>query len=111
MTLTPEEKKEKARWARILKVYGLTQKKYYELDLGYCPICLRNWGGTVQPVIDHDHVEKLVRGLVCRYCNHRRIGHHRDADLVERIAKYLRGPFTLVMPPKKKKVRKRKKKN
>ena len=108
--MTPEEKKEKARWSRILSVYGLTKEQYEELDLGHCPICLRVWDETVRPVIDHDHVSRMVRNIVCRYCNHRRIGHHRDSELVQRIADYLKGPFTLVMPPKKKRSRKRKKK-
>lgn len=107
---TPEERKEKARWARILKTYGLTKEQYHELDLGHCPICLRKWGGTVAPVVDHDHVERTCRGIVCRYCNHRRIGHHRDASLVYRIADYLSGPFKFVMPPKKKRKIRRKKK-
>lgn len=108
--LTDEEKKEKARWQRILRTYGLSKEQYEELDKGHCPICLRQWSETVRPVVDHDHVANLVRGIVCRYCNHRRIGHHRDADLVQRIADYLRGPFTIKMPPKKKKKRKRKRK-
>lgn len=100
--MTPEEKKEKTRWTRILRVYGVTKEQYDGLDLGHCPICLRTWSDAVKPVVDHDHVDRLVRGLVCRYCNHRRIGHHRDAELVDRIAKYLRGPFHLEMPAKKK---------
>jgi DNA-directed RNA polymerase subunit RPC12/RpoP len=103
------DKKEKARWARILRVYGLTKEQYDTLDLGYCPICLRDWSATVLPVIDHDHVDKKVRGIVCRYCNHRRIGHHRDSDLVHRIGDYLKGPFNLLMPEQKKKRRKKKK--
>lgn len=101
-------KKEKARWNRLFKIYGLTKEKYDVLDLGYCPICLRDWSDTVKPVVDHDHVARLVRGIVCRYCNHRRIGHHRDASLVDRIARYLENiPLDLVMPPKKKKRRKK----
>lgn len=100
--MTPEEKKDRARWARIFRTYGLTKEQYNKLDTGGCPICLRNWSDDVKPVVDHDHVAAKVRGIVCRYCNHRRIGHHRDADLVLRIAKYLRGPFHLEMPPKKK---------
>jgi hypothetical protein len=101
-----DDKKEKARWSRIKRVYGLTKEQYEELDTGCCPICLRPWGDSVKPVVDHDHVEAVVRGIVCRYCNHRRIGHHRDAELVYRIARYLQGPFYLTMPPKKKRKKK-----
>jgi hypothetical protein len=98
---TPEEIREKARWARIKRVYGLTPKDYEKIDLGYCPICLREWSETVHPVIDHLHGENLVRGVVCRYCNHRRIGRHKDSEMMYRIAKYLEGPFSLKMPIKK----------
>ena len=108
MPQTPEERKEKARWSRILKIYGLTKEQFVELDLGHCPICLRTWSDSVKPVVDHDHVERVVRGIVCTYCNHRRIGHHRDAGLVRRIADYLEGPFALKMPtPPKRKRKKR----
>ena len=102
-------KKEKARWARIKRVYGLEKEDYESLDTGGCPICLRPWSIAVNPVVDHDHVERVVRGIVCRYCNHRRIGHHRDHELVLRIGHYLKGPFYLKMPPKKKKIRRKKK--
>lgn len=105
--MTPEEKKEKARWTRIKRVYGITKEQYEELDNGHCPICLRTWSDSVVPCVDHDHVDSLVRGIVCRYCNHRRIGRHRDAELVHRIAKYLEGPFILKMPPKKPKKRRK----
>lgn len=101
-------KKEKARWNRILKVYGITKEQYDELDKGYCPICLRAWGGTVRPAVDHDHVDGFVRGIVCLYCNRTRIGRFRDAELVRRIADYLEGPFPWVVPPKPKRKRKKK---
>lgn len=110
MSLSLDEKKSKLRWARIKRVYGLTKEQYDELDLGHCPICLRTWSITVCPVVDHDHSENRVRGIVCRYCNHRRIGHHRDSELVFRIANYLKGPFYLEMPPKKKRKKRKVKK-
>lgn len=107
--MTPEEKKEKAKFARIKAVYGLSREDYDNLNKGSCPICLRVFDSTVTPVVDHDHVSRLVRGIVCRYCNHRRIGHHRDSALLRRIASYLdNSPVDLVMPPKKKKKRKKK---
>lgn len=109
MTKSLEEKRELARWSRIKRVYGLTKERYNELDTGACPICLRPWSDSVKPVVDHDHVANVVRGIVCTYCNHRRIGHHRDAGLVARIAEYLEGPFPDVMPTKKKKKKKRRK--
>jgi hypothetical protein len=108
-TLTPSEKKDKARWSRILKVYGITKDQYYALDKGLCPICTREWSDTVKPCVDHDHVSGEIRGLLCLYCNHRMVGRHRDADLVQRIATYLREtPRGWIVPPKPKKKRKKK---
>lgn len=108
MTLTIEEKKEKAKFTRIKTVYGLTREQYDFLNKGYCPICLRLFSIDVSPVVDHDHVSRKCRGVVCRYCNHRRIGHHRDSALLRRIADYLdNAPVDLIMPPKKKKKRKK----
>ncbi len=109
MTQSPEEKKEKARWRRILKVYGITREQYGLIDNGSCPVCLRSWSVTVRPCIDHDHVTGHIRGLLCGYCNHYRVGRHRDHDLVYRIAQYLTPPFTEWVVPKKPKKQKKKK--
>lgn len=101
--------KEKARWARIKRTYGLTKEDYDTLDLGYCPICLRNWSGTVRPAVDHDHKSLEVRGILCLYCNRYVVGRHRDAATIRRVADYLDKPFTgYTAPPKKRKRRKKK---
>lgn len=108
--LTDEEiknAKENARYARILRVYGITRDQYQSLDLGHCPICLRDWSDDVRPCVDHDHVSGEVRGLLCIFCNRYRVGRLRDASLVQRIADYLSGPFRGWIVPKKKKVRRR----
>lgn len=107
--MTPEEKKDRARWQRIFRIYGITKKDYEELDKGHCPICLREWSDKVRPAVDHDHSKDgWVRGVVCLYCNRVRIGRFRDADMVQRIADYLRGPFKHTVPEKKPKRRKKK---
>lgn len=104
-----EEQKEKARWQRILRTYGITQDDYRTLDLGYCPICLRDWGGTVRPAVDHDHKTLEVRGILCLYCNRYVVGRHRDADVIRRVADYLAKPHTgFTAPPKKRRKRKKK---
>lgn len=102
------EKKEKARWSRIRRTYGISKEQYDELDQGHCPICLRSWSDNVRPAVDHDHVSGFVRGIVCLYCNRVRIGRFRDAELVRRIADYLVGPFEYLVPTKKKRKRKKK---
>jgi len=109
MPLSPEAK-EKARWSRILRVYGITREQYNELDLGYCPICLSEWSDSVRPCVDHDHKTGRVRGLLCIYCNRYCVGNFRDSVLVERIASYLRGADLRpewIVPPKPKKKRKK----
>lgn len=109
-TPTPEElaKKEKARWDRIFKVYGITKEQYAELDEGSCPICLRDFDDDVKPVVDHDHISGHVRGILCRYCNHRRLGRNRDAAMLRRMADYLdRVSKGWIVPPKPKKKRRR----
>lgn len=105
-----QEKKDKARWQRIFRVYGIDKEQYSELDLGHCPICLRVWSDTVRPCIDHDHSDATIRGVVCLYCNHRIIGRNRDGDLIQRVADYLKAPRRGWVVPKKKKARKKAKK-
>lgn len=119
--MTPEEKtaqraldeqarKEKARWQRIFRVYGITKEQYDEIDTGSCEVCLRPWSDTVKPCVDHDHHTGDVRGILCFYCNHRVVGRHRDGDLIQRVADYLKAPRKgWIVPKKKPKKRKRKK--
>ena len=102
-------KKEKARWSRILRTYGITKEQYDELDKGHCPICTRNWSPAVRPCVDHDHVTGDVRGLLCIWCNRRAVGRFRDHELVQRIVDYLKEPRRgWVVPKKKPKKKKRK---
>ena len=106
--LSPEEKKHRAKFQRIFKIYGITKEQYDELDTGSCTICQRVWTDAVRPAVDHDHVTGHIRGLICLYCNRYRVGRFRDADLVQRIADYLRGPFKgWIVPPKPKRRRRK----
>lgn len=107
--LDEQARKEKARWQRIFRVYGITREQYDEIDKGYCPICLRDWSPTCRPCVDHDHTTGDVRGLLCIWCNRRAVGRFRDSKLVYRIAEYLDGPFKGWIVPKKKPKRKKKK--
>lgn len=97
----------KARWKRIERVYGLTEQQYEELDLGYCPICTRDWSDTVRPCVDHDHTTGIVRGILCIWCNRRAVGRFRDHVVVQRIADYLKQGLTRThkVPQKKRKKR------
>jgi hypothetical protein len=108
LSISIEEKKEKARWQRIFRVYGITKEQYDEIDEGHCPICVRDWSPTVRPCVDHDHVSGEVRGLLCIWCNRRAVGRFRDPNLVYRIFEYLSAKRRgWVIPAKKKKRRKK----
>src|SRR5690606_16127686 len=108
MAMTKEEKRERARWSRIFRVYGITPEQYRALDDGRCPVCERPWSDTVRPCIDHDHVTGEVRGLLCVFCNRYVVGRHRDASILRRASDYLDRPRRgWIVPPK---TRKRKKK-
>lgn len=54
--------------------HGITPEVYAALVIesgGYCQLCERQGTPALNGdlVIDHDHVTKTVRGLVCRRCN------------------------------------------
>ena len=107
--MTLSEKAERARWARIKRVYGITKEQYDLLDTGSCYVCLRPWGGSVTPCIDHDHVTGEIRGLLCKYCNRYVVGRHRVPDFLRRAADYLALPRRgWIVPPKKKKKKRKK---
>src|SRR5262245_57264024 len=79
-----------SRARQRLGAYGLTPAEYAEMELrqdGRCAICDR---GGLELVIDHDHADGHVRGLLCRRCN-ATLGWLRDEpELAERMAEYLR---------------------
>lgn len=109
--MTPSDKKEKARWARILRVYGVSRDEYDKLDSGVCRLCLRPWSDRVRPCVDHDHVSGFVRGILCGYCNRYVLGRLRDPELAFRIYTYLaEQPLKIKVPPKRPTRRRRKKK-
>lgn len=71
-----------ARWARrfrkIFSKYGLTPADYWDLldkQGGRCAICAEKetktdeYGEPALLVVDHDHQQGTVRGLLCDACN------------------------------------------
>jgi hypothetical protein len=85
-----------------LRRYGLTAEGWLALLAGQgwkCAVCLKarppRWN------TDHDHVPRwahlppeqrvrYVRGVLCSYCNFRRVNSRMPAAEAERIAAYLR---------------------
>lgn len=80
-----------------LSRYGITLEEYDRIlasQGGVCAICGGDDPGTGRPadslVVDHDHANGRVRGILCHPCN-RGIGYLKDrADLAERACSYLR---------------------
>lgn len=87
--------------AATLRRYGLTALEWLGLLAAQgwrCPICLKRSGVTWNT--DHDHVpgwksktpeerRRYVRGVLCAYCNHRRVNSRMPAVEARRIADYL----------------------
>lgn len=84
------------RFLAKLREYGLTLDDYmrmWEMQRGCCAICFCDLT-TLPPKhrhIDHDHKTGLVRGLLCRGCNHG-LGGFKDnlASLAEAFQYLLR---------------------
>ena len=91
--MTPTERKTWQRRYNRKAAYGLTQEAYDALFLkqgGLCMVCrdpLRDAGRGTH--IDHDHVTRRVRGILCRECN-LGLGHFRDShERLSAAAAYL----------------------
>lgn len=101
------------RAGHLRRTYGITEEQYEELleaQNKNCAVCLRPASEfAVRLAVDHDHATGEIRGLLCGHCNHRVVGRHRDADLLQRVADYLRqgtGWFVPVKPKRRRKTRK-----
>jgi hypothetical protein len=88
--------------AATLRKYGLTAEEWLALLAAQgwrCPICTRPAKG-LRLNTDHDHVptwsklppaerKRYVRGVLCAYCNFRRVNSRMPAVEAARIANYL----------------------
>lgn len=100
----------------LRRTYGITLQQYQELlekQGGGCAIC----GKTPEQegknlAVDHVHQKGgggPVRGILCGYCNHRRVGRHSDPTLLRKIAEYVSQHTGWFTPPKIKKKKRKKK--
>lgn len=84
--------------------YGITIEQYDELlnkQNHSCAICDRHESEFKRRLaVDHNHVTKEIRGLLCNYCNHRIVGRHRDGDKLRKIADYIEQGTGLFVPDK-----------
>jgi hypothetical protein len=91
------EAPEEIRRAKLRSSYKLTDEELDELfkraDRS-CELCGTSFGddSATRPVIDHDHLEGRVRGLICGNCN-TGLGFAGDSsDVLRRLADWLEHP-------------------
>lgn len=86
---------------RTLDTYGITQDEWIALLAAQdwkCPVCL---GSDKKWNTDHEHVpkwkdmppeerKKYVRGVLCFYCNHKRVHSRMTSEMQQRITDYIR---------------------
>lgn len=92
--MTTLSQQEHRRDLYLRRTFGITLVEYRNIiraQRGLCYVCEKKLVGISHPV-DHDHASGLIRGVLCTYCNRRRIGQHRDWKIVQRMADYLRHP-------------------
>ena len=104
--------KELARAGHLRRNFGITLEQYDDLlkqqqgRCALCPKCPDTEGQSL--AVDHDHHTGEIRGLLCRYCNHRVVGRHRDSDLLRRMADYVDRHTGWFIPIKKRRRKPRK---
>ncbi len=88
------DRRDKVRWARILRDYGISQADYtamFEAQGGVCDICKKPERAQRFKflAVDHDHLTNKIRGLLCHRCN-AGLGNFNDAiGLFRAAADYL----------------------
>jgi Recombination endonuclease VII len=98
--MSPEEKKRRAKDARLRARYGITLEIFESIlaaQGGICPVCERS---DVVFCLDHNHKTLKIRGVICVNCNLRVIGGARDQDwkLVNAAAYVTNHPADLAFP-------------
>ena len=89
-----QKNKDRMRNYTLKRNYGITSDKYAELfnsQNGVCAICGRTNKDGRRLAIDHDHITKKVRGLLCNKCNVSLAGFGDDKHLLIKILSYLEG--------------------
>jgi hypothetical protein len=84
------------RTSMLRRRYGITQADYEAMlraQGGACAICRATSSNNGREEtyfdVDHDHVTKRVRGLLCRHCNVLLGSLEKDAALLEAAKAYL----------------------
>ena len=87
--------KSNRKW-RLLNLFGLTEEQYDLILIkqgGRCAICKKECTPKKRFAVDHNHMTKRVRGLLCDWCN-RGLGLFKDDILrLESAIKYLKSEY------------------
>jgi hypothetical protein len=66
-------RKQKLRDNRLQKAYDISADDYhimFENQNGRCAICNKDFSFVIKNLnVDHDHITRKVRGLLCNKCN------------------------------------------
>lgn len=88
--------RDKAWERRIEKTYGISAEEYWEIHYfqgGVCALCRRATGKVRKLAVDHDHQTGKIRGVLCKTCNAKILGHARDeVEFFQRCIDYLNHP-------------------
>src|SRR5437016_3981322 len=83
------------KWGNRIRKYDITVDQYkmlLERQNGVCAICGLP-PKTRRLAVDHDHITKRVRGLLCFRCNRSIVGQQRNGTLLRLAADYLDSTF------------------
>lgn len=82
-----------SRNANLKNKYGITLSEYNDIFLiqnGKCAICLRHQTEFSRSFhVDHDHITRRVRGLLCHFCNLMLGGAQDKIFALEKAIQYL----------------------
>jgi len=92
-TYTLEQKLQK-KSKFLQRKYGITIEQYNEMfnkQNGKCAACNKHQSELVKAlVVDHCHISKKVRGLLCPGCNLALGNTHESPERLENLASYIR---------------------
>lgn len=100
MPLSPEEKRRRAKNARLISRYGITIEMFeaiLESQGNVCAVCKHP---DKVFCVDHNHKTLKIRGIICLNCNLRVIGGARDDDqkLINAAEYVVNNPADVVFP-------------
>ena len=100
----------KSREKYLLRTYGISLSQYNKIlknQKDCCGVCGKHKSEETRNLaVDHNHMTREIRGILCFKCNHFVIGRHRDPELLQKASDYLRKGTGLFVPVKVKKKRK-----